>query len=83
MRSFPTHGSSISGSTYQGPPTTPRYNVFWNGPNGIAVPATVYEASGHFTRKGKRGEGKFSASATVHREWDCNTGQARWRTRGT
>ena len=62
-----------------------RINTFrahWLGPHGIATPRTRYEVKGHLWRGGFRAEGKFSASATVHRVWDCTAGPYRWRTQG-
>jgi hypothetical protein len=74
--------------------STIRHPAFWSSPAfGVgALPKTDYKISGRFTKRGKRGSGRLSATATVVANdfiaettdpvWNCSTGEVRWKTRG-
>jgi hypothetical protein len=69
--------------------------AFWSSPAfGVgALPKTDWKISGRFTKRGKRGSGRLSATATVVANdfiaettdpvWDCATGQLRWKTKNS
>ena len=73
--------------------STIRHPALWSSPAfGVgALPKTDYEVSGRFTRRGKRGSGRLSATASIVQDdfvagttdpvWDCATGQLRWKTK--